>query len=192
MDGIAADDQTGLSVSGAGDVNGDGFADLLIGSHTSDFNANLSGAAYLVYGKAGGFAAHIDLGSLNGATGVRFEGESAIDVAGFSVSAAGDINGDGRDDFLISSFLTDKTGFNSGPTYVIYGTGAAQPPVVQLADISGTAGFRIDGAEEHGYARIAVTEAGDVNGDGINDIVIGASSHPPSAHPLSLRDRLAR
>ena len=66
LSGVAAGDQSGGSVGEAGDINGDGFDDVIIGAFNADPHGTSSGASYVVFGKAGGFAANLDLSSLNG------------------------------------------------------------------------------------------------------------------------------
>ena len=66
LSGVAADDRSGRSVASAGDVNGDGFADLIVGANGADPHGDHSGASYVVFGKASGFAANLDLSSLDG------------------------------------------------------------------------------------------------------------------------------
>src|SRR5258707_1324006 len=77
INGEAVGDHSGYSVSAAGDVNGDGFADLLIGAELADPNGSNSGASYVVFGKAGGFTSQIDLSTLDGANGFKIKGEAA-------------------------------------------------------------------------------------------------------------------
>src|SRR5262249_28016168 len=100
-------DDSGYSVSSAGDVNGDGFDDLIIGAKFGDGPLNsrsCAGDSYVVFGKAAGFAAEIDLTVIAaGAGGFVIHGQDANDEAGFSVSSARDINGDGFDDLIISA-----------------------------------------------------------------------------------------
>ncbi|MGZ0167694.1 MAG: integrin alpha, partial [Planctomycetales bacterium] len=95
LDGIDADDWSGRSVSSAGDVNGDGFDDLIIGAFNADPNGGDSGETYVVFGKSGGFSAAVDLATLDGTTGFRLNGIVTRDHSGASVSSAGDVNGDG-------------------------------------------------------------------------------------------------
>src|SRR5687768_2931899 len=78
VDGLAEGDASGRSVASAGDVNGDGFADLIIGAPSTGLNA---GSSYVVFGKAGGFGPSLDLSTLNGTNGFRLDG-LASDLAG--------------------------------------------------------------------------------------------------------------
>ena len=100
----------GRSVSNAGDVNGDGFDDLIIGALYADPNGSASGSSYVVFGKASGFSATMDLSSLDGSNGFRLDGVAAGDVSGHSVSTAGDVNGDGFDDLIIGAPGADPSG----------------------------------------------------------------------------------
>jgi hypothetical protein len=97
-------------VSGAGDVNGDGFGDLIIGAHRASPNGAYSGASYVVFGKAAGFAANLDLSTLDGSNGFRLAGAADHDFAGSRVSAAGDVNGDGFGDLIIGAASADANG----------------------------------------------------------------------------------
>ena len=79
----------GTSVASAGDVNGDGFADLIVGAPFTSPHGSYSGSAYVVFGKAAGFAASTSLSTLNGTTGFLISGVAAEDAAGLSVASAG-------------------------------------------------------------------------------------------------------
>ncbi|HFC04315.1 MAG TPA: hypothetical protein ENJ55_01300, partial [Rhizobiales bacterium] len=75
LDGIDSFDHSGVSVSSAGDVNGDGFEDIIIGAKYADpGGASIAGESYVVFGKAAGFASAIDLSTLDGTTGFRLDG----------------------------------------------------------------------------------------------------------------------
>jgi FG-GAP repeat protein len=125
ISGVATDDYSGRSVSDAGDINGDGIDDLIIGARAADPNGTSSGASYVVFGSSGGFLANLNLSALDGTNGFRISGVAADDLSGRSVSAAGDIDGDGIDDLIIGAFLADPNGSSSGASYVVFGSRTA-------------------------------------------------------------------
>ena len=86
LNGVAAQDFTGSSLAAAGDVNADGFADLVIGATGADPHGSQSGAAYLIFGKGGGFTASLNLSALNGTNGFKLRGWRRAD---FGVSVRG-------------------------------------------------------------------------------------------------------
>jgi hypothetical protein len=122
MNGASTGDRLGYSVSGAGDVNGDGFADLLIGATDSDPNGASSGQSYVVYGGSA-LPGAIELSALAGSAGFRVNGNSTSDFSGVSVSGAGDVDGDGFADVVIGARGADPNGEFSGQSYVVYGDG---------------------------------------------------------------------
>ena len=174
LSGVAAYDQSGFSVAAAGDVNGDGFADMIVGSPVADPNGDLSGASYVVFGKASGFAANIDLSSLDGSTGFKLSGAAAYDQSGFSVASAGDVNGDGFADLIIGAQGTYPQGSLSGASYVVFGKASGFAANIDLSSLDGTTGFKLSGAAAYDRSGLSVASAGDVNGDGFADLIIGA------------------
>ena len=106
-------------------MNGDGFDDLIVGAPGADPNGSYSGASYVVFGQAGGFAADIDLSDLDGTNGFQISGEAAGDCSGLSVASAGDVNGDGFDDLIVGATGADPNGDHSGASYVVFGQATA-------------------------------------------------------------------
>jgi hypothetical protein len=112
-------------VSGAGDVNGDGIGDIIVGTHQNNGSGTVRGAAYVVLGKAGGFGANVALSTLNGSDGFKVSGAADGDYAGNSLSAAGDVNGDGFGDVIVGAGAADEGGISRGAAYVVFGFGTA-------------------------------------------------------------------
>ncbi len=166
-----------ISVASAGDVNGDGLADLIIGAPGA--NGNYSGASYVVFGKAGGFASNIDLSSLNGTNGFKISGTTANDQSGWSVASAGDVNGDGFDDVIVGAAYADPHAASSGASYVVFGKAGGFASNIDLSSLNGTNGFKISGAVTLDKSGFSVAAAGDLNGDGFADLIVGAP-HPTS------------
>lgn len=170
LSGAAGGDLAGLAVSGAGDVNGDGFADVIVGAP----GAGGTGAAYIIYGKAGDFAANLTLSGLTAAQGAQLDGRASGSSAGQAVSGAGDVNGDGFDDVVVGAPLADQIGNDErGEAYVVFG-GSGLPATIALGGIGGSTGFRAQGAADKDYAGTSVGAAGDVNGDGLADVLVSA------------------
>jgi hypothetical protein len=170
----------GWSVAGPGDVNGDGRADVLIGSTAADANGREdSGSAYIVYGRGPGT---IDLATLRN-RGFRINGASPFDYAGSSVAGAGDLNGDGRADLVISAEQSDQNGrADSGSAYVVFGRGTAK--TIDLAKL-GSRGLRLDGAAADDLTSWSVAGVGDMNGDGQPDVLVGAQAASASGRERS-------
>ena len=171
LDGVDPSDRSGNSVSSAGDVNGDGFDDLIIGAYFADPSGDGSGESYVVFGRSGNPGSAIDLGTLDSTNGFRIEGIATGDLSGSSVSAAGDVNADGFDDVIIGAAVARDV---AGESYVLFGKSGGFATSVELETLDGTDGFRLDGIDGGDQSGFSVSGAGDVNGDGFDDLVIGA------------------
>ena len=147
FNGDSVDAFFGRSVSGAGDVNSDGFADLIVGAPNDDTAQVLSG--------------------FNGSVLFSFDGDSAGDLFGGSVSGAGDVNGDGFADLIVGARHDDNNGPNSGSARVFSGSDGS---VLYTLDGDSGASVGIFG-DVFGSS---VSGAGDINGDGFDDLIVGA------------------
>ena len=159
-------DGSGMCVAGAGDVNGDGFDDLLIGANGNDAGGANAGQTYLIFGKASGWAMDTDLSNAD----ASFWGENAADDSGRYVAGAGDVNKDGYDDILIGAATNDDGGTDAGQTYLILGKASGWAMDKSL----GTANASFIGESANDYSGRVGPVTGDVNGDGFDDILIGA------------------
>ena len=172
IDGIDAFDFAGTSVSGAGDVNGDGLADLIVGAIGADPNGDTyAGESYVVFGKPDGTT--VDLGNL-ATNGFRINGSNPDDFSGRSVSGAGDVNGDGLADLIVGASYANS---GAGESYVVFGK--SNTSTVELNNL-GTEGFIINGIDTNDYSGRSVSGAGDLNGDGLADIIVGAFRADPN------------
>jgi hypothetical protein len=156
------------SVSGAGDINGDGIADLVVGIPET---SNQSGNTYVVFGNTAPWNSSISLSSLNGSNGFVLNGVNAADISGWSVSGAGDINGDGIADLVVGA---PGASSYTGNTYVVFGSTAPWNSSISLSSLNGTNGFVLNGENANDHNGYSVSGAGDINGDGIADLVVGA------------------
>jgi Ca2+-binding RTX toxin-like protein len=155
------DFSTGTYVSGAGDLNGDGLADILVGTPAAS-------RAWVIYGKT--TATPVDLSNL-GAGGYMLQGDPG-DGAGRWVSTAGDMNGDGLRELVIGAFTAGYSFNSAGSVYIVFGHGGTS--TVDLAAL-GSGGWRIDGAAANHSIGDQVAGGPDVNGDGIPDVAVGDS-----------------
>ncbi|MCB9766417.1 MAG: FG-GAP repeat protein [Alphaproteobacteria bacterium] len=156
----APDDDLGTSVAGAGDVNGDGYADLIVGAPEDDDLGVRSGAAYVWLGSAAG----VDLSAEQKLT--ASDGAS-VDELGCAVAGGGDFNGDGYDDVAVGTRDDDDLGRDSGAVYVWYGSAAG-------VDAGSEQKITASNGETLDAFGAAVAVAGDVNADGYDDLVVGA------------------
>lgn len=157
--GGRAYDFAGCSVAGAGDVNDDGFDDMLIGAYGNDAAGDSAGRAHLVLGAETPASGNLSTDA------IQYTGEAGGDIAGFVVAGAGDYDGDGHDDMIIGADAADGS---AGAAYLILGT--TDTPSMSLA----VADARYAGAVAGDHAGTSVGGGGDVNADGYNDLLIGA------------------
>jgi hypothetical protein len=163
LEGAGAGDQFGTAVACGGDVNGDGFSDVLVGAPIAAPG-----------GLAGGGVASLYLGSSAGLVvtpAYVWSGVASSDLLGFSLSGAGDVNGDGFSDVMISAYAADPGGrANAGTVFLHHGS---------RAGISATPARVLGGALTGDFFGRSVASADDVNGDGFSDVIIGAFGADP-------------
>jgi hypothetical protein len=159
LNGQQAGERSGYAVSAAGDVNADGFADLVIGALDYDNPSAAEGRALLFMGSPSGLGASSTWTAESNQSGAYF---------GISVAGAGDVNGDGMSDVAIGAFHYDAGEFDEGRAYVYYG--ATAPPTL-------TASWSAEGNQSNAYFGTSLVMAGDVNGDGLTDVLVGAPTY---------------
>lgn len=151
LNGVAGADLFGASVAGAGDVNGDGYKDVIIGARQNDASGSNSGCAYLFWGGA----------AVNNVPDAVFSGNIVNDQFGFSVASAGDVNRDGYTDLIIGTPYNDESGSDAGKVWLY--TNTRNYTAIPIASFSGPGQF----------GGISKT-AGDVNGDGFDDVIVNS------------------
>jgi hypothetical protein len=170
-------DWSGCSVDGAGDVNGDGYDDILIGAYGNDDGGNSAGKTYLIFGKSSGWKINQSLSNAN----ASFIGVEDGDSSGMSVAGAGDVNGDGYNDILIGAWSHDD---QNGNVYLFLGkkSGWILDQSYSTADASF---FNENTSNKLG---LCVSGAGDVNGDGYDDILMGDMVGPGKTYLIFGKD----
>ncbi len=152
VDGVVQDDYLGVSATGTGDINGDGTSDFIIGAPYADPGSDRSinsGAAYIYSGS-------------DGSALFTVKSDSADDYLGFSVSGAGDVNGDGRSDFIVGGPNTDVAGLVNAGWVGIY------------SGLNGSLLYALPGDSAGDLFGHSVAGIGDVDGDGKDDVIVGA------------------
>jgi len=146
----------GVSVSTAGDVNDDGYADVIVGAYTYSNGQTYEGRAFVYTGTAEGLGATPDWTA---------ESDQANAYFGYSVSTAGDVNGDGYGDVVIGAHYYDDDQANEGRAYVYTGTAEG---------LSATPDWMAESDQASANFGVSVSTAGDLNGDGYGDVIVGA------------------
>lgn len=182
--------RAGAAVAGTADVNSDGLDDLVIGAPDAGAGGEPdAGVVYVLYGRLDGFAPLIELTSLlpagggDGSAGFVLRGAARNDRTGDALAAVGDVNGDGLEDFAIGARGADG-GSDVGRTYLLFGRPGGFPPLIELASLlpanGGDGSLGISLTDDQSMFNItegvgvSVDGAGDINADGIDDLIIGA------------------
>ncbi|MGG9964033.1 FG-GAP-like repeat-containing protein [Ferruginibacter sp. SUN106] len=146
----------GVSVAGAGDVNGDGYSDVIVGAYFYDNGQTDEGAAFVYHGSATG---------INTTAAAMMEPNQAGANFGRSVAGAGDVNGDGYNDVIVGAWYYSNGQANEGAAFIYLGSAAG---------INTTAATVVESNQADGNMGVSVASAGDVNGDGYSDVIAGA------------------
>lgn len=177
--GESVNDGFGRVLAGGGDVNNDGFDDLLLGAPQQ----GTGGRAYVVYGRST-WPASIAMNAL-GSGGAQFTPPAGGDRLGAAVALGPDLNNDGRDDLILGATGSDAPGASDvGRAYVLFGRPNTAPWTgsvsVDAETAGGTSGFRVRGAAAGDELGGVLAILGDVNDDGIPDFALGAPAADPS------------
>jgi len=143
----------------AGDVNGDGYADVLLAGYVYSNGQSFEGAVFVFHGSAAGLPASPNW---------TFEGNQVNAFCGQSAYPAGDVNGDGYADVIVGAYGYDNTLTDEGRAWIFHGSASG---------LHSTAAWIVNGGQASCSYGIAVGPAGDVNGDGYSDVCVGASGY---------------
>lgn len=160
--------RAGISVSGAGDINRDGYDDVVVGAPDYDGGGAGDGAVFLFLGSDAGVQGAYCWGAF---------GEQSGGAFGVSVAGAGDVDGDGCSDVVVGAYQFNDGEENEGKVWVFHGHEGVCPDVLDSgADLQSAALWSYQFNQAEAYAAFSVAGAGDVDRDGLSDIVIGAYS----------------
>lgn len=194
--GAAEGDSSGNFVSGAGDINDDGLLDFIIcAADASALNRTNSGITYVVYGAVSvngevqeDMLKAVDLATFNATQGFKIIGADADDKSCSSASYLGDVNGDSIDDIVIGAHQRLD---GEGAAYVIFGRSAGNFSDIDLANMTSDVGIEIFGGGVGAQVGWSVA-GGDVDNDGLNDIIIGAPGSASSGSDGIVREEVGR
>lgn len=176
--GVTEVDLFGRASAALGDINGDGIDDFAIGAPGQN-------RVYVVYGDTDDLPNNLDVNTLDGTNGFVITQASTTGSLGASISSAGDVNGDGIDDFIIGAPDSRPNDlFQEGAAYVVFGSRDGFAASLSVDDLNGENGFAIIGSEEQAKLGTAVVGGADVNGDGIDDLVISAPARLSTLNPV--------
>lgn len=177
ISGIKPNDGLGFSVSGAGDINGDGLSDIVVGAPGGALvDPGFAGNAYVIYGKNNSFPAELNVSTLNGQNGFAIDNDYVhIKGMGYSVSGISDLNADGVDDIAISAPKYSDLFHSESAVYVVFGNKNGFPAQFKVRELDGNNGFLVHTPmNDTTLFGASVSGAGDINGDGIPELMIGA------------------
>jgi hypothetical protein len=168
--GIEEADDAGRGLDLAGDLDGDGYDDVVIGAPEYEPSWEISGGVFLFYGDPAGWTAQTSLADAD----ASWLSEDDTQDAGYAVASGGDIDGDGLDDLVVSAPWDDEVASNAGEVFIVFGRPERWTGEESL---SATDASLLGAAEQERLGR-ALSTAGDVDGDGYDDLIVGASSTP--------------
>jgi hypothetical protein len=158
-EGDQADCHFSYCVATAGDVNGDGYSDVIIGADLFDNGQSNEGRAFVYHGWS------TMLAGLSAMPNWMAESDQVNAIFGRAVAGAGDVNGDGYSDVIVGAYQYDNDQSNEGRAFVYHGSSSG---------LSATANWTAESDQADAYFGIWVSSAGDVNGDGYSDVIVGA------------------